>query len=186
MDLAILIILALMTIRGFIKGIILETSAFFGLLISFFLASLYYRRLGLLLIRFLPDHEVLLAAFCFVLIFLASFFLLRLLATAARGAVRLAFLGWLDRILGAFFGFIKGVVVIVLLVTLLLFLRPRSSPLVQGSRLFPPLQTVTEKIILFIPLSIKEDFESKKKRWEEYWKRKEKEIKNMQKIRDHE
>jgi membrane protein required for colicin V production len=186
MDLAILIILALMTLRGFIKGIILETSAFFGLLISFFLASLYYRNLGLLLIRYLPTHETLLAVFCFILIFLACFFILRMLATAARGAVRLAFLGWLDRILGGFFGFIKGVVIIVLLVTLLLFLRPKTSPLVKGSRLFPPLQTVTEKIILFIPLSIKEDFETKKKRWEEYWKKKEKDIKDMGKIRDHE
>jgi membrane protein required for colicin V production len=185
-DLAILIIVTLMTIRGFSKGIILETTALFGLLISFFLASLYYKPLSVKLARFLPNHEVLLALFCFFLLFILIFLLIRLLATAARGALRLAFLGWLDRILGGLFGLIKGVVVVMVLVALLLFFSPKASSLMRESLFYSPMQKFTAQLIRFIPSSIIEDFQTKRKKWQEYWWGKGQNLKNLHKIKDHE
>jgi membrane protein required for colicin V production len=185
-DLAILIIVALMTIRGFIKGIILETTALFGLLISFFLASLYYRPLSDKLARFIPNHPVLLAIFSFVFLLILVFLIIRFLAIAARGAVRLAFLGWLDRILGGLLGLIKGVVVIMVLVALLLFFSPKASTLMRQSLFYPPMQNFTQKLVRFIPSSIIEDFQTKRKRWQDYWWGKGQNLKNQHKIRDHE
>jgi membrane protein required for colicin V production len=185
-DLAILIILTLLTIRGFFRGIILEITALFGLLISFLLASLYYKSLSFRLARFLSGHEVLLAFFSFALLFILSFFIIRLLARAARGVLRLAFLSWLDRILGGLLGLFKGVVIIMVLITILLFFSPKVSALMRESLLYPSMQTLTGKIIRFIPSSIKEDFQAKRKKWQDYWWGKGQNIKNMHKIKDHE
>jgi membrane protein required for colicin V production len=185
-DLAILIILALLTIRGFFRGVILEATALIGLLLSFFLASLYYIPLSYKLARFLPNHPVLLAIFSFFFLLILSYLIIRLLARAARSALRMAFLGWLDRALGGLLGLLKGVVIVMVLVMILLFLSPKYSNLLRESHIYPSLQTVTGKIIHLIPSSIKEDIQAKRKQWQDYWWGKGQNIKNQHKIRDHE
>jgi membrane protein required for colicin V production len=183
LDLGILIILALMAVRGFFKGIIEETAALFGLLISFFLASLYYKSLAIKLSSVIPNYPFLLPIFCFILFFVLSFFLIRILAKAARGAIRLAFLGWLDRTLGALFGLFKGIVILMVLISLLLLLSPKASSIVRESRLYHPLQILTEKMIRLIPPSIKEDFTAYQKNWQDFWTGKKENLKKIQKGR---
>ena len=46
LDIAILIIVALMTVRGFFRGIVQEAATLVGLIVSFFLAALYYKNLS--------------------------------------------------------------------------------------------------------------------------------------------
>jgi membrane protein required for colicin V production len=186
MDIAILIVLALMTIRGFSRGIILEMSSLFGFLISFFLAYAYYRPLTFKLIRYLPNYPILLAFLCFILLFFVIYFAIQLLARAARGAVRLAFLGWLDRILGGLLGLLKGVLISMILIGLLLFFSPKSSAMTQESRLYAPIQTLTGKIIYLIPSAFKEDFQTQRKKWQDYWWGKGQSLKNMSNTKDHE
>ena len=185
-DLAILIILTLMTIRGFFRGIILETSALFGLLISLLLASLYYQPLSVKLARFLPNYPTLLAVLSFFLLLIIIFLIIRFLATAVRGALRLAFLGWLDRILGGLFGLIKGVVILMVLITLLLFFSPKASRLIGESFLYPSMQKFTARLLGFIPPSIMEDMQQKRKKWQDYWRGRGENLKKLQKIKDHE
>lgn len=182
----ILIITALTTVRGFLKGFIQEAAALFGIIISFFLASFYYKDLATGLTRYLPNHSTLLAIFCFVLIFVLGFFLIHLLALMTRGAIRLSLLGWLDRTLGGVFGLFKGTIIVVILMTLLMLFSPKMSALVNESRLFPPLLTLTQTLTVLIPDKIKEDFLNKKKELEDYWTGKKGNSKKPQKGKGHE
>jgi membrane protein required for colicin V production len=186
MDLAILIVLALLTIRGVSRGIILEMTSLFGFLVSFFLAYAYYRPLTFKLIRYLPNYPILLAFLSFILLFFIIYFILQLLARAARGAIRLAFLGWLDRGLGGLLGLVKGVLISMILIALLLFFSPKATTLTQESRLYAPMQTLTGKIIYLIPSAFKEDFQVQRKKWQEYWWGKGQNLKNMYNLKDNE
>ncbi len=182
LDIGILIIVALTTFRGFFRGIIQEAATLFGIIASFFLASFYYKELASWLGRYYPHHSLLAGIFCFILIFVLSFFLFHFFAIIIRKAVHLALLGWLDRVLGGLFGLIKGAVIVFFLVTLLTLFSPKSSPLVKDSRFFPAIQTVNEKLALLIPFKIKNDYMNKKKELQEYWTGKKRTIKKMQKV----
>ena len=186
LDIAILIIVALTTIRGFSRGIIQEASTILGLIASFLLASFYYKDLAFWLARFLPNHKILLNFFGFIFIFILGIFLFNFLATITRGTIRLVLLGWLDRILGSLFGLIKGTIIIFILVTILTVFYPKSGPVVEDSRFFPSILSLTEKLTLLIPYKIKDDFLKKKEELQDFWEGKKENIKKLQKIPDNE
>ncbi len=183
LDIGILIIIALTTIRGFFKGLIQEAAGLLATIFSFYLASYYYKDLALKAARFLSNHHILLEIFCFILIFLVSLLLFHFLAMMVRGAIRLVLLGWLDRILGGLFGLIKGAVIIFFLVTILTVFQPKSAVLVKGSRFFPPILSFTGKITLLIPHKIQGDFLNKKRQLQDYWEGKKRFIKKTGKIK---
>jgi membrane protein required for colicin V production len=182
LDIAILIIVALMTVRGFFRGIVQEAATLLGLIVSFFLSALYYKALAGWLERFVPNHEIILSFFCFVFLFILCIFLFNFLAILARGAIRLALLGWLDRTLGGFFGLIKGAVILFVLVTILTVFYPKSGPVVEDSRFFPSILTVTEKLSALIPFKIKDDFINKKKALQNFWDSKKQDIRKLQRF----
>lgn len=182
LDISILIVITLTTIRGIFKGIIQGAATILGIIASFFLASFYYKTLALWLTGFFPNHKIVLLIFCFVLIFILGMFLVHLLAIITRGAIRLALLGWLDRLLGGLFGLIKGAVLVFFLVTTLMLFYPQSSPIVKDSRFFPSILTLTEKITFLIPDKIKEDFLNKKNELQDILKGKKRAVRKMEKL----
>jgi membrane protein required for colicin V production len=186
LDIAILIIVALMTVRGFFRGIVQEAATLLGLIVSFFLAALYYKNLAFWLERFVPNHKIILSFFCFVFLFILLIFLFNFFGILARGAIRLALLGWVDRTLGGFFGLLKGAVIIFVLVTILTVFYPKSGPVVEDSRLFPSILTVTEKLTSFIPFQIKDDFLAKKKALQNFWEERKRNIKKLQRLPENE
>lgn len=186
LDIGILIIIALTTFRGLFRGLIEEAAGLLGIIASFYLASYYYKDLALWMSRFLSNHQVILEIFCFILVFALGFFLFHFLAMMARGAIRLVFLGWLDRILGGIFGLIKGAVIIFFLITILTVFHPKSNALVKDSRFFPPILSFTGKMALLIPHKIQGDFLNKKKQIQEYWGGKKRFIEKTGKFKDDE
>jgi membrane protein required for colicin V production len=180
LDLAILIIVILIAVRGFYRGIIQEAATLVGIIASFFLAFYYYNELARFLFRFVQNYLVTLYFFSFLLLLGLSFFLFRALGLLLKKMVHLALFGWADRVLGGFFGLIKGVVVVFFLITLLTLLLPKQHWLINQSRLFPWVISLTDQITLLIPGKIKEDFARKKKELREYWEEKQESIKKKQ------
>ena len=132
--------------------------------------------------RFVPNHKIILSFFCFVFLFILFIFLFNFLSILARKAIHLVLLGWLDRTLGGFFGLIKGAVIIFVLVTMLTVIYPKSGPIVETSRFFPSILTVTEKLTALIPFKIKDDFLDKKKALENFWDSKKQDIRKLQRL----
>jgi membrane protein required for colicin V production len=182
LDIAIVIIVALLIIRGFSRGIVQEAATLLGLIASFLLASLYYQDLAGLLERFSPNHIIVLSFFCFVFLFILCIFLFNFLGMLAKKAIRLTLLGWVDRTLGGLFGLIKGAVIIFILATILTVFYPKSALLVENSRFFPTSLAITERLTLLIPYKIKDDFLTKKKNLQNFWEERKQNIKNLQKL----
>lgn len=185
LDIAILIIVTLTTIRGFSRGIIQEAATILGLIASFFLASLYYQDLAFWSDRLYPNHKTLLSLFSFVLIFILCIFFFNFLAIIARKAIRLVLLGWMDRTLGGLFGLIKGAVIIFILVTILTVFYPKSGPVVEDSRFFPSTLSLTEKLASLIPFKIRDDFLEKKEALENFWGGRKRNIKKLHRVPDY-
>lgn len=185
LDIIIIIVVALTTFRGIFRGLIQEAATILSIIASFFLASLYYKGLALWVSRFFPGHDILMEIFSFLSIFFLSTVLFHFLAQMMRGAIRMILLGWLDRILGGLFGFIKGVVILFCLVTVLMLFYPKSSPVVKDSRFFPTILTVTDKLSFLIPEKIKEDFIRKKRELQDFWRGKKPATRKIPKLSDH-
>ncbi|MFC1668133.1 CvpA family protein [Chlamydiota bacterium] len=103
---------------GMIRGLTGEIFKLFGIVVGFIVAVRYCNILGAFInTQNWAEQEVVnwLAFFLlFILIFLFFFFLAKLF----NFLLRKIFLGWLDRLLGAFFGAIRGVVLIGIILTL--------------------------------------------------------------------
>ncbi len=186
LDIAILIIVALMIVRGFFRGIVQEAANLLGLIASFFLAALYYQDLAFWLEPFIPNHSIVLSFFCFVFLFIFCIFLFNFLGIIARKAIQLTLLGWVDRVLGGLFGLIKGAVILFVLVTILTVFYPKSGPVVENSRFFPSILSVTENLTALIPFKIKDDFLAKKKDLENFWDIKKRNIRKLQRLPENE
>lgn len=182
LDVAILIISAFLIIRGFFRGIVQGAATFLGILFSFIFASLYYRELATLISQWLPRHQTVLAFFCFVFLFFVSILFFNFLSILAKKAVHLTLLGWVDRALGGLFGLMKAAVAIFVIVTVLTVFYPQTGFLVEKSRFFPSMVTITGKLASFIPSKIKEDFLGKKRDLQDFWAGKKRNIQKWQRV----
>jgi membrane protein required for colicin V production len=186
LDIAILIVAILITVRGFFRGIVQEAATLLGLIVSFFLASYYYGDLAHFLLRFLPGQKVLLGVISFIILFGLSVFLFHGFGLLLKKVIQVSLLGWFDRALGGVFGFIKAGVIVFILVTLLTLALPKTSTLLNNSRLFPWVISLTGHLTLLIPPKIKDDFFQKKEAFLDFWTAKEKNIKKLQRDPQHE
>ncbi len=182
LDLAILILVVLMIGRGISRGIVQEAANLLGVIVSFLVSIMYYKELSSWALRFLPRHQMMLSFFSFVLLFLLTLFAFNFLAILAKKAIRLTFLGWVDRSLGAFFGLIKAAVIIFFLVTMLTVFYPKSGFLVDRSRFFPTVLELTSKLTALIPYKVKTEFLEKKRALQDFWTGKRKTIQRMQRL----
>jgi len=181
LDPAILIIVVLIAVRGFFRGIIQEAATLIGIIASFFLAFYYYNELARFLLRYTQNYQVALYFFSFLLLLGLSFFLFRALGLLIKKIVHFTLFGWADRVMGGFFGLIKGVVVVFFLITLLTLLLPKQHSLINQSRLFPWVISLTDQFALLIPGKITKDFNRKKQELRDYWEEKQQSIKKLRK-----
>jgi membrane protein required for colicin V production len=181
LDPAILIIVVLIAVRGFFRGIIQEAATLIGIIASFFLAFYYYNELARFLLRYTQNYRVALYFFSFLLLLGLSFFLFRALGLLIKKIVHFTLFGWADRVMGGFFGLIKGVVVVFFLITLLTLLLPKQHSLINQSRLFPWVISLTDQFALLIPGKITKDFNRKKQELRDYWEEKQQSIKKLRK-----
>jgi membrane protein required for colicin V production len=144
-DVVILIIILLFTIRGLFRGFILELSTLIGLIIGYLAAITYLGLLSALLQSFIPSAPAaVLNIISFSLIFIGINILLRIAANLITRTLKFAMLGWLNRLLGGLFGFVKSILILSIAV-FLMSLIPKSEEMfansgLQNSILFPMLR----------------------------------------------
>jgi membrane protein required for colicin V production len=170
LDMVIIIITSYSLIRGFFRGLIKEFASILAVLGGFYAAYTYYmevsKALAVALSRFDPSHASLIS---FFLIFSAIFVGVSILGLVIKYLLNIAFLGLVDRMFGAGFGFVKAALISsVILIALTVFL-PKSSDIVRNSILSPHVVFVAEKMATSIPKEMKNAFYSKlsvlKKDW---------------------
>ncbi|NNF99578.1 MAG: CvpA family protein [Desulfobacteraceae bacterium] len=169
LDIIVIIILAYCLTRGIFRGIIRELSSIIGVLTGFYAAYTYYpmatKWMGSWLVE--TKHIEIIS---FFLIFLVVFAIISIVGIIIKYVLNIAFLGWIDRICGFFFGALKGILIVtVLLIGLTAFL-PQGDPLVKNSVIYPHLTIISENVALVITNDLKRQYGSKIRVLKKEWK----------------
>jgi membrane protein required for colicin V production len=134
-DLLILAAILVSVISAFHKGLLVELFSLVGVVLGLLIAAADYVLLAPRLMRWAKNTEVAdLGAF--LLIALGVMLVAGLIGRSLRGTIRWVGLGFLDRLLGAVFGFVEGCAVVTLVVMATAAFLPDASWL-KSSRLVP-------------------------------------------------
>ena len=169
LDMLIVVILAFCLIRGVFTGLIKELSSIIGVFAGFYAAYTYYGVITQFLSRW-TSNIAYLNILSFLVIFCLVFITISIFGIVIKYLLNIAFLGWMDRICGAGFGMIKGVLIVsVILIPLTTFL-PRGAPVLKHSLLSPYVTQISEKMVKIVSKDLKHQFEDKIKELRKAWK----------------
>lgn len=170
LDIFIIIVLAYCLIRGIFRGLIKEISAIVGVLAGFYAAYTYYPDVAGLLQRWISNTAYL-NILSFLILFSTVLILVSILGVIIKYILKIAFLGWIDRICGAGFGFVKGILIVsVVLMTLTAFLQ-KGAPIVRDSLLAPHVTVVSENMAKIVSEDMKRAFTAKLDELKRNWKK---------------
>ncbi len=165
LDLGIIALLLIITLRGYYRGLFQELAVLVGLAGGILAAAHGYPHLARLLQPWVG--EVSYANYVsFAAILVAFYWLTRL---AAHGMQRLfyhLYLDLLDRCLGAFFALVKGSLVLGFALLLLGIFIPKNSQLFKESRTVPYLKNTARQAITFLPPEFKQRFFNYLRDWQ--------------------
>lgn len=171
LDITIIVVLSFCVIRGVFRGLVKELSSIIGVLAGYYFAYSYYMELAKPLSRWISNTAYL-NILSFLIIFSAILILIGILGVVIKYVLKIAFLGWVDRICGAGFGMIKGTLIVsVILITLTAFL-PKNTPVVKNSFLAPHVTMISEKMAKVITPEMKRNFISKLTALKQSWHKK--------------
>ena len=123
-------------IKGILRGFLGEISSLAGIILGIWLGSIFQPQLTVFLKSYLPSSQYL-SLISFAAIFATVVILCNLIGWALKLLFKKIFLGWLDRTLGAWLAFVKGIIITYLAIVILTFFLPEKTPLIAGSKLAP-------------------------------------------------
>lgn len=116
-DYVVLGIVGISVLLSMLRGFLRETLSLVSWVVAFFVARLYTMQLMPLLPEAIPGEQLRLLA-AFLILFLSTLLICSLLAIALSELFKQIGLGWLDRMLGAMFGVLRGVLIVCVVVLL--------------------------------------------------------------------
>ncbi len=152
------------------KGLVREIISLVALLAGFFLAAFYYPVTAHWFVEFTKNDSVA-NLIGFLLIFLGCILVGAIVAFLVNKFVKMAALEWLDRILGALFGFLRGWAVASIIILALIAFPVREN-LLARSFLAPYLLAGARVAVLMVPQDLKNKFHDEYKKVLEVWNQK--------------
>jgi membrane protein required for colicin V production len=169
LDIFVGVILIYGLVRGIFRGLVKEVSSLIGVLGAFMAAYSFYGMVGGYLSGVVssPAYRNLLA---FLIIFCAVVVFVNVLAIVIKYLLKIVFLGWLDRLGGVVFGFIKAALIVSVLFLALTAFLPKGTPLIKESLTAPYVAVVSERLATIVPSDIKREFAAKLDELKKAWK----------------
>jgi membrane protein required for colicin V production len=155
LDLGIIAILILVTLRGYFRGLFQELAVLAGLVGGLVVASHTYLAMAALILPFI-NNIYWAQGIAFVAVLVAVYWGVRLLAHIMQRLLYHLYLDVLDRLLGAVLAFIKGCLIIGLALLLLGVVLPKNSNLIKESRAHPLLVQLTKRTLNLLPADFKQ------------------------------
>jgi len=137
LDVVIVLSLAWFTVTAFMAGLIRELVTLAATFLAIAVAGLYYDDLAEDVLVFIDNPDI--ARAVAFLVLLASVFLMgQLVASLLRRVASLFMLGWADHLAGAGFGFLKGLLLVeILLILFVTYPQLNLDGAIEGSALAP-------------------------------------------------
>ncbi len=171
LDLGILILLGLVTLRGYYRGLFQELAVLVGLAGGVVAAAHTYLRLAEILSRWVtePQYARILA---FVLILVVVYWLTYVVAHVLQRLLYHLHLDFLERLLGALFALVKGALLVGFGLMVLALLLPKDSRLLKESRTAPELTLLSRQALDLLPPDFKKWLQDNLERWQKQLERK--------------
>jgi membrane protein required for colicin V production len=168
LDLGIIIILFLVALRGYYRGLLQEISVVVGLVVGLVFAAHYYLSLARLVSQWI--HTPLYSrVISFLVILVLAYWLIRIAGNLLHRFLSFIYLGSLDRLLGAAFGVLKGAVILGFLLTIITISVPKDSKLLQESFSAPFLKMMYNQALLLLPPDFKQQVKERAEKFEHDW-----------------
>ena len=165
LDLGILVLLGLVTVRGYFRGLFQELAVLVGLVGGVVVAAHTYLRLAELLAPWITDPQYArIVAFAAVLV--AVYWLTRLVAHFLQRLLYHLYLDFFDRLLGAAFALAKGALLVGFGLMLLGLVLPRDSRLIKESRTAPQLIHLARQSLELLPPDFKQRVNGYLQKWQ--------------------
>ncbi len=149
-DYAVLAIIGISVLLSIIHGLVRELLALASWLMAFVAAQTYVSAIAPLLPEAIPG-ESLRFLVAFLIVFVLVLLAMTLLASALSKLVRVAGLGIVDRMLGAAFGLVRGLAIVMLAVLLAGMTALPKQPAWRDAMLSAPLEALAGVIKVWLP-----------------------------------
>ena len=178
LDIAILCILGFTLIRGIITGLMQSISGFIGSIAGFYAAYYYYPMLAEVLSKWIKN-ETGVNILSFLLIFCVVLLFVTLLGWVLKWIMKIAFLGWVDRLGGGILGLLKGGIISAVIVIVLTTFLSSGNTLLKKSKIVPYVSGISETMMELIPDKMShKGFKPKMEELKQIWQDTEERIKN--------
>lgn len=149
LDIVLLLILLLFSIRGGLRGFIDELSGLVGLLFAFIVAGNFYSQFGRWLLQYVngPDFINPLA---YAILLCSGLIVSLIIARILKKLFNAAQLGWANHLLGFAIGSAKGLIVCAFMVTMFTTFIGKAS-FMQTSQVVPYINEVSKAMSAFFP-----------------------------------
>jgi len=134
LDFLILIPVVWGCIRGFSKGLIIELATLIGMIVGILAAWYFSADLTAWLKDYFSFGPTVTRMISYALIFLAVMLVFWIIGKIITKVVDLVMLGWLNKLLGAVFGLLKGVIVAALLLMIIVFFDKNEKVITRQAK----------------------------------------------------
>lgn len=165
LDLGILLLLGLIVLRGFYRGLFQELAVLVGVVGGVAVAAHVHVLLAMKLQPWIKDatHARWIA---FAVVLVAVYWLSRLTAHFLQRLLYHLYLDFFDRLLGAFFALVKGGLVLGFALMLLGVVLPRNSQLLRESVAVPYLIHASRQALGLLPPDFKQRLQEYLRNWQ--------------------
>jgi membrane protein required for colicin V production len=111
LDFAIIFVVVFVVISAYLAGLIREAVTFVAVILGIVIAGALYGDLAADILTFMDDEDAA-EAISFMILVAAVYLFGQIIALLLSRTASLLMLGWVDRIGGAFFGFLKGLIIV--------------------------------------------------------------------------
>lgn len=143
LDVVLLSVIALFTLRGALRGFLDEVTGLVGILGGVWLAGRYYGELGRIFSQYTASQWVYIVAY--VLILCMVMFVISMISRALHSFLKMAYADWINHLAGAAVGGLKGFLICAVMVTLLTYFI-NDADFIKKSRMIQPIK---ETIVVF-------------------------------------
>ena len=152
-DYLVLMVIAISIILSVMRGLLREVLAILGWVAAFYVAKTYTNQVLPMMPVNIPTEPLRILA-AFLVLFLATLLVASLLAIALSAIFKKIGLGWLNRLLGAGFGIVRGLLIVCVLVFLAGFTSAPKDARWRDAMFSAPLEALVTSMLPWVPVSI--------------------------------
>lgn len=152
-DYVALAIIGLSIILSVMRGFFREALAILGWIAAFVTAKTYANQILPMMPEDIPTESLRILA-AFLVLFFATLLVATLLAIALSSVFKKMGLGWLNRLLGAFFGLARGILIVCIVVFLAGLTELPNDARWRNAMFSAPLEALVISMLPWVPISI--------------------------------